>query len=167
MYATLRILVSHILERFPIWLSRSPGLPIPLSPRMSESGCSTDSGGCMAGPYSADLRERVVGAVSEGATRRRAGAAFKVSASTAIRWAQRFQETGSWQARPSGGDQRSRAIEAHREWLLALVAAEPDLMLKEIRERLTAEKAFAGSISSLWRFFHRHGISFKKSPARG
>ena len=67
----------------------------------------------MPGAYSADLRERVVDAVSAGRSRRGASAAVKVSVSSAIRWAQRFNETGSWQAKPTGGDRRSQAIEAH------------------------------------------------------
>ena len=88
---------------------------------------------------------------------------FKVSVSSAIRWTQRFQETGGWQAKPTGGDRRSRAIEAHKDWLLALVAQEPDLTLMEIRGRLAVDKGFAASVSALWRFFERHGISFKKT----
>jgi transposase len=117
----------------------------------------------MPGAYSADLRERVVGAVTAGTSRRGASAVFKVSVSTAIRWAQRFEETGGWQAKPTGGDRRSRAIEAHKDWLLGLVASEPDLTLMEIRGRLAADKTFAASVSTLWRFFDRHGISFKKT----
>jgi len=87
----------------------------------------------MPGAYSADLRERVVGAVNAGTSRRGASAVFNGSVSTAIRWAQRFEETGGWQAKPTGGDRRSQAIEAHKVWLLALVATEPDLTLTEIR----------------------------------
>jgi transposase len=119
----------------------------------------------MPGAYSADLRERVVDAVNAGRSRRGAGAVFKVSVSSAIRWAQRFKETGSWQAKPTGGDRRSQAIEAHKDWLLALVANEPDLTLMEIRGRLAADKTFAASVSALWRFFDRHGISFKKTSS--
>ena len=120
----------------------------------------------MPGAYSADLRERVVGSVTAGTSRRNASAVFKVSVSSAIRWTQRLQETGGWQAKPMGGDRRSRAIEVHKDWLLALVAQEPDLTLTEIRGRLAADKSFAPSVSALWRFFERHGISFKKNAAR-
>src|ERR1700712_4721656 len=117
----------------------------------------------MPGAYSADLRERVVDAVNAGRSRRGAGAVFKVSVSSAIRWAQRFKEPGSWQAKRTGGDRRSRAIEAHKDWLLALVAKEPDLTLMEIRGRMAADRTFAASVSALWQFFDRHGISFKKT----
>lgn len=120
----------------------------------------------MPGAYSADLRERVVGSVTAGASHRAASAVFKVSVSSALRWTQRFQQTGGWQAKPTGGDRRSRAIEAHTDWLLALVAEEPDLTLVEIRGRLATDRGFAASVSALWRFFERHGISFKKNAAR-
>lgn len=118
----------------------------------------------MPGAYSADLRERVVGSVTAGASRRAASAVFKVSVSSAIRWAQRFEQTGDWQAKPTGGDRRSRAIEAHKDWLLALIASEPDLTLSEIRGRLAVHKSFATSLSALWRLFARHRISLKKKP---
>jgi transposase len=120
----------------------------------------------MPGAYSADLRERVVDAVNTGSSRRSASAVFKVSASSAIRWAERFKQTGDCKARPTGGDRRSQAIEAHKDWLLALVAGEPDLTLDEIRGRLAASKDFGASVSALWRFFSRHEISYKKKPAR-
>src|ERR1700719_4207416 len=117
----------------------------------------------MPGAYSADLRERVVDAVRAGRSRRGASVMFKVSASSAIRWVQRFTESGGWHAKPTGGDRRSQAIEAHGDWLLALIGAEPDLTLAEIRERLAADKTFTASVSTLWRFFDRHGIGFKKT----
>lgn len=121
----------------------------------------------MPGSYSVDLRERVVDAVNKGTSRRRASTVFRIGASTAVRWAQRFKATGSVEAKPSGGDLRSRAIEAHKDWLLELVAEKPDLTLEDIRGRLAAEKTFAASVSVLWRFFRRHRVSFKKKPARG
>ena len=50
----------------------------------------------MAGPFSIDLRERVVDAVvREGMSRRQAAARFGVGVSTAIAWVARFRATGS------------------------------------------------------------------------
>jgi transposase len=120
----------------------------------------------MAASYSADLRERVLDAINAGMTRRRAGALFSVSASTAIRWVKAFADTGSRAAKPTGGDRRSEAIEGHKEWLLPLVAAEPDLTLKEISARLADEKSVTASKSAVSRFLERHRIRFKKKPAR-
>ena len=47
------------------------------------------------------------------------------------------------------------------------MAKEPDLTLEEIRDRLRREKKVAVATSSVWRFYDRHEITFKKSPARG
>ena len=62
-----------------------------------------------------------------------------LGASTAIRWMERWRTTGSVAAKPGTGHSRS-PLEQHRQWLLDLVAAEPDLTLEEIRARLRAEK---------------------------
>ena len=61
------------------------------------------------------------------------------------------------------GGKRS-PLDAHADWLLALIAAEPDLTLEEIRVRLRMRVIYA-SASSVWRFFDRHDITFKKKPA--
>jgi transposase len=50
--------------------------------------------------------------------------------------------------------------------LLDLVAATPDLTLEEIRQKLFKEHGLKPGIGSVWRFFDRHGISFKKNRAR-
>ena len=57
----------------------------------------------MARPYSTDLRERVVEAVNEGATRLEAAERFGVSVSSAVRWHQAWRETGTFEARSCGG----------------------------------------------------------------
>lgn len=120
----------------------------------------------MPAAYSWDLRERVGDAIEEGVSRRGAASRFRISASTAIRWARRLAETGTCAARATGGDFRSKAIEVHRDWLLALVAAEPDLSLGEIRTRLRDTHGLCKSLSCLSRFYVRHDISFKKKRAR-
>jgi transposase len=61
----------------------------------------------MAKAYSQDLRERVIVAVGRGASRRAAAAQFCISASSAIKWDQRFRETGSALAKSLKGRSRS------------------------------------------------------------
>jgi len=117
----------------------------------------------MPKPYSRDLRERVVRAVEAGASRHEAAAAFEVSPSSAIRWVARWRQTGSLAAKPMGG--KRSPLDMHKEWLLELIAEEPDLTLEEIRSRLRV-RGIAVSASSIWRFFDRHNITFKKKPAR-
>jgi len=117
----------------------------------------------MPKPYSLDLRERVVRTVEAGASCHEAAAAFEVGVSSAIRWVARWRRTGSVAAKPMGG--KRSPLDAHKDWLLALIAAEPDLTLQEIRGRLRA-RGIVVAASSVWRFCDRHGITFKKKPAR-
>lgn len=53
----------------------------------------------MSKPLSNDLRERLIKAVAEGATRRAAAERFGVAPSTAVKWMQRWRETGPSAAR--------------------------------------------------------------------
>jgi transposase len=111
----------------------------------------------MPSPLSIDLRERVVAAVSDGASCHQAAARFGVSASSASRWRRRLAP------KPQGGDRRSRAIEARAERILALYEAQPGIFLSELRDAL-AGQGVRTSTSGLSRFFARHGITRKKGP---
>src|SRR5258705_2736540 len=84
----------------------------------------------MPKPYSDDLRERVIEAVVAGASRREAAESLSLSASSAVRWLQRWRDTGNARAKLSGGS--TSPLEEHVEWLLALVAQQPDLTFDEI-----------------------------------
>lgn len=117
----------------------------------------------MAKPYSQDLRERVVLAVEAGATRQAAGDRFGVSDSSAIRWVQRWRAEGDFAAKRRGGS--SSPLEEHAAVLLALVAEQPDLTLDEWCVVLR-ERAIVTSRVSVWRFFERHQVSYKKNSAR-
>ena len=112
-----------------------------------------------------DLRVRVVEAVVAGSSRRQAAARFGVSVSSAIRWVRSWHERGDVRAKPQGGDRRSDRIEAHADFLLDQVAQTPDMSLEELRAVLR-ERGIAVGIGTVWRFFERHGISFKKNRAR-
>ncbi len=105
----------------------------------------------MPGPYSLDLRERVVAAVAGGSSCRAAAVLFQVSVSTVVKWAQRWRSSGSVAAKAMGGDNSSRLRGEDASFVLALVAAEPDLTLEEIRGRLRAhfERAVAQRLGYL------------------
>jgi len=118
----------------------------------------------MPKPCSLDLRMRVLREVEAGASRREAAECVEVSASSAIKWIQRLNETGSIAAKPSGGS--ISPLEAHAAVLLGLIAERPDLTLDEIVVAMR-KRRIAGSRSAVWRFFQRHNISVKKKPARG
>jgi transposase len=115
--------------------------------------------------YSNDLRVRVIHVVESGSAARAAARQFTIGNSTAIRWAKRWRETGSFEAKSNKGQSRS-PLKHYEEWLLELVRQEPDLTLEEIQWRLLDEHQCKAGISSIWRFFDRHGISFKKKRAR-
>lgn len=119
----------------------------------------------MGAAHSDDLRERVVAEVAGGRSRRQAAAHFRVSASSAIRWVELKTETGGVSPRRRSGKSRS-PLEPHRDWLVSLVASEPDLTLEAMVLRIGVELGLATSDASLCRFFKRHRISFKKNPAR-
>jgi putative transposase len=116
----------------------------------------------MPKPCSLDLRERVLETMEAGASRREAAEPFEVRASSAINWMQRFNETGSVAAKPSGGSMSPLAARA--DWLLTLIAEQPGLTLDEIVAAMR-KRRIAGSRSAVWRFCKRHNISFKKKPA--
>jgi transposase len=120
----------------------------------------------MPGAYSEDLRERVIAAATKtGSSIRKVARRFEVSASSAIKWVQRWRENGSMVAKPTGGDRRSHRTVAHKDYLLALIAEYPDLTLLEVQKRLRDDKQFVAGLTTLWRFYDRHGISFKKIVA--
>ena len=96
--------------------------------------------------YSSDMRGRVIARVESGGSRREAAEHYDVSASAAVIWVKCFHETGRCAAKPRGGN--ISPLEKHAAFLLALIDAQPDLTLDEV---------------PVWRFFHRHKITFKKS----
>ena len=102
----------------------------------------------MPKPCSLELRERVVDAVELGASRREAANWFEVSPSSAIKWMQRRQATGSIAPKPSGGS--ISPLKAHAAFLFTLIARQPDLTLDEIVAAMH-KRRIAGSRSAVWR----------------
>lgn len=115
-------------------------------------------------PYSTDLRSRVVAEVAAGSSRRKAARIYRVSESSAIRWADLQDKTGSVEPRPRGGKSRS-PLEPHAAWLLEIVSKEPDLTLQELEQQILRELKLSTTERSIRRFFVRHGISFKKKES--
>ena len=116
----------------------------------------------MAHALSMDLRLRVVAAIADGLSCRQAAHRFGVSPSSAIRWWQLERERGSCAPRKLGGDRRSGRIEAEAGFILSQVAATPDITLSELAEKLRQERGLGVAIGTIWRFFERRGITFKK-----
>jgi transposase len=117
----------------------------------------------MTRPYSLDLRERVVEAVNEGATRHEAAERFGISVSSAVRWHQAWRNEGRYEAKPCGGSRSP--LEDHAEKIVTLIEEQRDRTLDEIVAAMHKRK-IPGSRTALFRFLERHGITLKKSPAR-
>ena len=118
----------------------------------------------MARPYSLDLRERVVAAVAAGASCRAVAGIYAVSVASVVKWSQRYRATGSAAAKRMGGH-RPRSLAGERAWLLARLAAVPDLTLRALVAELS-ERGVVTSYGSVWRIVHDAGISFKKNSVR-
>ncbi len=87
--------------------------------------------------YSLDRRQRLIDAVDAGSSARAAVRRLQVSASIAVKWVQRKRKTGGVEAKPMHGHPSAKLL-PHKDWLLRLVAREPDFTLKQIGERLVS-----------------------------
>jgi transposase len=115
----------------------------------------------MARAYSQDLRDRVLSVTAEGASARGAAARFGVGVKTAIEWVRRARETGETTARRQGQPKGSK-LDEHEAFLLELVAEQDDITLVERQARLRDERGVSVGTTTLWRFFHARGLTFKK-----
>ena len=118
----------------------------------------------MARAYSEDLRIRLIGVVEDGASARSAAKLFRVSASTAVKWVQRWRREGSVAPNPVRGHRRT-VLDRHADWLLELVETKSDLTLEEIRGRL-GKRGVVVSLWTVWSFYKRNEMSFKKNRIR-
>jgi transposase len=118
----------------------------------------------MARAYSEDLRVRLVRLVESGASARSAAKLFEVSASTAIKWMQRWRREKSVAPNPVRGH-RHRLLDGQADWLLELIETQHDLTLSEIRLRLK-KRGVRVSLWTVWSFYERQKVSFKKNGVR-
>ena len=98
----------------------------------------------MARAYSQDLRDRVIDAALSGASARQVAARFGVGDATAIVWVRRARESGERAARRQGQPRGSK-LDAHRDYLLGLIAEQSDLTISELLERLLTERSVRAS----------------------
>ena len=110
---------------------------------------------------SGDLPGRVIAAIEDGVSTRKAARCFRIEISTAGDWYRRYRETGEMEARKQGQPSRSK-LDAHEAFILGLIEEAPDVTLAEIGERLAAERGVRAAPSTVWLFLDRRGITFKK-----
>lgn len=119
----------------------------------------------MAKPYSNDIRERVVSAVvDEGLSRRAAAARYSIGVSSAIRWVDRFEETGSVAPGQMGGHKPKKIRGEHHVWLVQR-CQEKEFTLRGLVSEL-AERGVEVDYRSVWNFVHAEKLSFKKNRGR-
>jgi transposase len=114
--------------------------------------------------YSLDLRQRAVALVAAGQSRRAVAQLLALGEATVIRWMRQQTTTGHCAAKPMGGA-RHAVLLHERDWLLARIAAAPDLTISALRSEL-AERGTKVSRDAVWRFLGKERLTFKKKPAR-
>jgi transposase len=109
-----------------------------------------------------DLRSRVLQDADAGLSSKDLAAHYHVSRAWVDALKQRRRETGSMAPRPQTKF-RGRVLAGYEDRLAALIAAQPDATLVELR---TALRTAAG-LSTVWRAIDRLGFTVKKNGLRG
>ena len=112
--------------------------------------------------YSADLRERLLGAIDAGLSQAEAARLFGIGVSTIKRWRQRQRQTNSVAASPRPGRSRQIGREAEPA-LVAQVRAAPDATLAEHCARWEETTGGRVSRATMSRALGRAGWPLKKS----
>ena len=112
-------------------------------------------------PYSMDLRQRVARAWDGGLDAETIAEKYEVSRAWVHRLLQRRRETGSLAPRKQTTFRR-RVLADQDAKLAALIAAQPDATLAEIREALPTSAA----LSTLWYAIDRLQMTVKKNGTR-
>jgi len=120
----------------------------------------------MSKTISLDIRERVAAMVDAGYSARAAARHYDVSESFAIKLMARRRATGDIRPARQGRPPGTGKLAPYQDYLLGLVANEPDITLAELCACLEADhgvKTYTGPMSSLLR---RAGLRYKKNTGR-
>ena len=112
-------------------------------------------------PYSMDLRERVARAWDASGDAEDVAATFGVSRAWVHRLIQRRRETGSLAPRQQSTF-RSRVLAGQEQRLAALITAQPDLTVAELRDALATPAA----LSTRWWAIDRLGLTITNNRPR-
>ena len=114
-------------------------------------------------PYSQDLRDRVIAAITDKRQSQKGIAeTLGVGLATVKRWCKQWRETGSVAMRPFRRGRR-RTLRACDEWLRAEVKRQPDLSLAELCERVQAVWGLTVSQSMMCRELQLLNLPVKKN----
>jgi transposase len=115
----------------------------------------------MAAAYSMDLRVRVLKDADGGLTSKELAVRYHVSRAWVDALKQRRRETGSM-APHKQTKFRRRVLEGQEERLAALVAAQPDATLVELRDALPS----SAGLATIWRALNQLDLTLKKNGVR-
>lgn len=112
-------------------------------------------------PYSLDLRKRVLRAWDAGMDAQSVATKYEVSRAWVHRLVQRRRETGAITPRKQTKF-RARVLAGQEARLSALITAQPDATLAELRDALPT----TAGLSTLWRAIDQLGFTVKKNGTR-
>jgi transposase len=116
-------------------------------------------------PYPLELRQRIGAAVDQHVgTIEEIAAICKVPSSYIYKLLRQRRETHDLAPRPHGGGAHAKLQRAERGVLAALVAAQPDATLDELRQGVEKKKRVRVSASTVWRWLAELAWTRKKSP---
>jgi transposase len=92
---------------------------------------------------------------------RAAAARFSVAPSSAIKWQQQWRAQGLLEPARQGQPPGSK-LDAQEAFILSLVAADKDIALHEIADRLLLEREVRACPATVWHFFTKRGLTHKK-----
>ena len=116
-------------------------------------------------PYSPDLRRRIVEALEIGEdTQSEIADRFRVSLSFVEKLWHRWRSSGNCDAKPHAGG-RNRSLSADQARIRAEVAAQPDVTLAELCQRVSVAGGAKASTSMMCREVRRLKLPRKKSQS--
>lgn len=115
----------------------------------------------MAAAYSMDLRTRVIADADAGLSSKELAARYHVSRAWVDALKQRRRETGSLGPRKQTKFRR-RLLDGQEDRLRALITAQPDATLAELRAALPTSAALA----TIWRAINELDLTIKKNRPR-
>ncbi len=115
----------------------------------------------MAAAYSMDLRERVIADSDAGLSSKELAERYHVSRPWVDALKQRRRETGSIAPRKQTKFRR-RVLDGQEDRLRALITAQPDATLAELRDALPT----AAALATVWRTINQLDLTLKKNRTR-
>lgn len=115
----------------------------------------------MAAAYSLDLRERVIVDAKAGVSSKELAQRYHVSRAWVDALKFRYEKTGSI-APLKQTKFRSRVLDGQDDRLKALITAQPDATVAELRDRLQT----SAGLATVWRAIKKLGVTVKKNRSR-